>query len=100
MRKKQEGGKSKVWQKLFLVRGSLGYGQPQVTVLVVNSNKMLVTFDLDKPSTDGCGTVVLYKWDWMGLKLGMDIRVFRKSLFVELDPGPKICDANRYRELT
>ena len=28
------------------------------------------------------------------------IRVFRKSLFVELDPVPKICDANRYGELT
>ena len=27
-------------------------------------------------------------------------RVFRKSLFVELDPVPKICDANRYGELT
>ena len=26
----------------------------------------------------------------------LSIRVFRKSLFVELDPGPKICDANRY----
>ena len=27
-------------------------------------------------------------------------RVFRKSLIVELDPGPKICDANRYGEPT
>ena len=26
--------------------------------------------------------------------------MFRKSLFVELDPVPKICDANRYGELT
>ena len=27
-------------------------------------------------------------------------RLFRKSLFVELDPVPKICDADRYGELT
>ena len=32
--------------------------------------------------------------------LCMPSRVFRKSLFVELDLVPKICDVNRYGELT
>ena len=31
---------------------------------------------------------------------GLLTRVFRKLLFVELDPVPKICNANRYGELT
>ena len=47
---------------------------------------------------------ILYSFQFMKVDYNFDealsIRVFRKSLFVELDPVPKICDANRYGELT